>query len=280
MAVVHQAVDRLTGQRVAVKVLRSATGIPHARERFDREVRLMSKVHHPHCVRLLDAGTDPTPFAVLERLEGTDLRDALRRPLPPAQVLELILQLFRGLQAVHHQGIIHRDIKAENLVLTRRPDGSDRLVLIDFGAAILASAAMGAHVQETLTAAGQILGTPTSMSPEQFQGQPASCRSDLYAVGVLMFELLAGYPPFPDANVIEVMMAKAKPPPPLPTHVPPSVGWLVQSLLSPNPEQRPDSCAEAIEIVMYTRDVLRQTMATRTWHDLIPTRVPIANDFD
>ncbi len=278
MAMVYEATDSLTGRRVALKVLRPGGGIPHAHERFERELRLMSAVAHPHCVRLLDSGDDPVPFAALELIEGNDLRQAMRRAIPVTQVLELTLQLLHGLAAVHEAGIVHRDIKSENVMLTRQPDGSDRLVLIDFGAAIRADAALAARKRELLTASDQMLGTPTVMSPEQFQGQPASFRSDLYAVGVLMFEMLAGYLPFPDTNLIEVMMAKAQPIPSLPSTVPPSIAWLVQSLLAPDPEQRPESSAEAIEIVMYARDELRQTMVTTTWHDLLPVRKPLAND--
>ena len=278
MAVVRHATDLRTNQRVAVKMPQGATAIPRPQERFEREVALMSKVQHPNCMRLLDAGFDPVPFAVLELLDGTSLRDAIHRALPAEQVLDLTLQLLRGLRAVHDAGIIHRDIKAENLMLTRRKNGTERLVLIDFGAAISASAAAGQAAEPCITEVGQVLGTPAALSPEQLHGEPASYRSDLYAVGVLMFDLLTFESPFPEANVIDLMLAKGGPPPPLPKDVPASVGWMVRSLLARDPQRRPESCTEAIEIVMYARDMMLQTMGTQTWFDLVPVRAPNEND--
>ncbi len=275
MAIVHRAVEKKTGRAVAVKVLRPGTGIPNAAERFEREVRLMASIQHPHCVRLLDAGTEPTSFAVLELIEGRDLRSVMRRQqLPAAQVLEYTLQLFRALQAVHAQGIIHRDIKAENIMLTRTEAGTDRLVLVDFGAAIRSSASQIQDPREVLTGAGQLLGTPTAMSPELFRGKRATEQSDLYAVGVLMYEMLAGRAPFAGGDFTEVLAAKTKPLPPIPRAMPQAVAWLLHSLLSADPEQRPESCEEAIEVVMYTRDVLRQDGSTNTWFDLLSDEKP------
>ncbi len=267
MAVVYRALDYKTRRRVAVKQLRLGIPIPQGRERFERELRLMGAIEHPHCVRLLDSGRGPAPFAVLELLEGRDLRDAMSRPLPAAQVLQLTLQLLRGLQAVHAAGIIHRDIKPENIMLTRGSGGSERLVLIDFGAAIPVSTPQVRS--EPLTAVGQLVGTPSAMSPEQFQGAAATIQSDLYAVGVLMYEMLAGRAPFPGTDIFEVANAKSQAAPEVPAFVPAAVAWLVRCLLSPSPEQRPESVAEAIETVLYARDVLRQTTATRTWFDLL-----------
>lgn len=155
-------------------------------------------------------------------------------------------------------------------MLTRDATGIDRLVVVDFGAAIRSSASQTQDPREVLTGAGQLLGTPIAMSPELFRGKRATEQSDLYAVGVLMYEMLAGRPPFADGDFIEVLAAKTKPLPPVPPTVPQSVAWLVRSLLSADPAQRPESCEEAIEVVMYTRDVLRQGGSNSTWFDLLP----------
>ena len=273
MAVVYQATDRNTGRNVAVKVLKPSAAIPDAFVRFEREVALTSKVCHQNCVGMLDAGTEPVPFVVLELLAGANLRRALERPVPPAQALELTLQLLAGLTAVHDAGIVHRDIKAENLILTRAEDGRDRLVLIDFGAAIPATTP-GLRTVQSITEVGQVLGTPATLSPEQLQGEPASYRSDLYAVGILMFEMLAHRPAFSGASVLELLMAKLGSTPLLPETVPPAVGWMVRSLLAPEPERRPASCAEAVEIGMYVRDMVRESAAPNTWLDLLPVQPP------
>ena len=271
MAIVYRALDQQTGQTVAVKALSPETQVPDPHQRFEREIRMLETIQHPHCIRLLDAGTDPIRFAVLELINGVDLRDALDEALPATQALELSLQLLRGLQQVHAHGMVHRDIKAENIVMSRWADGTDRLVLVDFGAAVHAGAA-GHRSADVLTAIEQVLGTPSLMGPEQLCGMPATERSDLYAVGAVMYEMLVGEAAFLDGDFTELLEAKTDRVPHVPDFVPPTAAWLIRSLLAPVPEDRPETCAEAIEAVMYARDVLRQSEATTTWIDLLGSR--------
>lgn len=265
----HQAVDQVTKQRVAVKMLRTDSGIPDARARFDREVRLLSSISHPNCVRLLDRGSDPHPFAVMELVAGNDLRDAMSRPLPVEQVLDLSTQILRGLEALHARNIVHRDIKPENIMLTRLFDGSDRVVLVDFGAAIDANAPEDTGTGAALTAVGFVLGTPPSMSPEQLAGDGATRSADIYAAGVLMFEMLVGRMPFPQQDLGELLRAKRQPPPRLPAIVPPAVSHYVGWLMQQRPEDRPRSCTEALAGLEYAREVTRRSHTTRTFFDLL-----------
>lgn len=275
MATVFRATDRRTGAIVAVKRLRPDAGIPDARDRFAREVRLLERIDHDNCVRLLDHGLDgDVPFAVLELLVGSDLRDAMKGPLPPSQVIALTRQLIEALSVLHAQDIIHRDIKAENLMLTRQGNGADRLVLVDFGAALPVGPTYdGPCVKRTAT--GFVLGTPVAIPPEQLQGAPVGVQTDLYAVGALMFELLTGEMPFvgdPAEILREKMQGRH---PKLPPCVPKSLAMLVHSLMHPDPSLRLASVRATLRALAFADADLRRSRRPHTWHDLLGPRFSV-----
>ena len=278
MAEVFRAHDRVTGNLVAVKRLRVGSGIPDARDRFLREVELLSRVNHENCVRLLDLGTceDGRPFAVLELLVGADLRASMRKPLPACQVIALCMQVLRGLEAMHAAGIVHRDLKPENIMITRNPDGSDRAVLVDFGAALPLSPDEYAGPEVARTAVGLVLGTPASISPEQLRGQPLDERADLYAVGVLMFEMLTGASPFP-GEPTEVLRQKLRDDAPrLPPEIPEMLAMAVHSLLQPEPEYRLGSARATLRALTFARNEIRRIYRTHTWLDLLGPKHSVA----
>ena len=277
MAEVFRAYDRVSGAIVAVKQLREVAGIPDAAARFAREVELLASIDHPNCVRLLDADLEgETPFAVLELVTGADLRDLMRYPLPPAQVINLSRQILHGLSALHDRKIIHRDLKAENVMLTRDADGNEKAILVDFGAALpIGGDYRGPKVKQT--AAGFILGTPTGISPEQLDGAPANERTDLYALGVLMFEMLTRELPF-TGDPTEILRQKISGPDPrLPDSVPRTLAMAVHSLMHRDPLMRLGSTVAALRALDFAESELGRNRRSHTWHDLLGKRFSSAS---
>ncbi len=213
MGEVYRARDTRLDRDVALKVLPASFAADTERlDRFEREARTTGQLNHPNIVSVYDVGTqDGAPYLVTELLEGHTLRERLTDgPVPPRKALEYAVQITRGLAAAHAKGIIHRDLKPENLFLTR--DG--HLKILDFGLARMAAAepAGGAASATTLqpTNPGTVLGTVGYMSPEQVRGRPADARSDLFAVGVVLYEMLGGGQPFARSSSAEPMAAILK----------------------------------------------------------------------
>ncbi len=214
--------------------------------RLRRECRLLARLHHPNVVSVTDAGMthDGIPYFIMERLEGETLYARMRRRSDwrVADVLWLVLEIVEGLMAAHEAGIVHRDIKPSNIFLTN-PSG---VKLLDFGIAKMLG------MDAALTARGVTLGTPRYMSPEQACGNVAEFRSDLYSLGIIMFELIAGTHPFEQAqSPAEMLIAQASwKAPPLPLG---KVGrakdvvGLVAELLSKVPSERPATAANVRE---------------------------------
>jgi eukaryotic-like serine/threonine-protein kinase len=217
MGVVYEAEDLRLGRQVAVKFLADSRLNDHqARERFEREARAAAVLSHPHICVLHDVGEqDGSPYLVMERLHGASLRERLRAgPLPVAEVLRLGSQVADALEAAHRAGIVHRDIKPANIFLTEGGDAK----LLDFGVASLRSMAdrAGARSEtdtdEALTLPGAVIGTAAYMSPEQVLGYPADARSDLFSLGVVLYELATGATPFPGdsrAAVVDAILNRA-----------------------------------------------------------------------
>jgi serine/threonine protein kinase len=218
---------------VAIKVLRSEMRSGHiAPARFQREARSASRLDHPNCVRVTDFGEleDGTKFLVMELLVGDELKRRLGAPLDPAEAIDIALQILDGLEHAHAHGVVHRDLKPENVLLTADHRGRRRIKLVDFGIAKLLE---GDDVEQKLTRTGMLFGTPRYMSPEQAGGGKVDARTDLYAVGLLLYEMLAGHPPFEADDVATLMrMHVLVPPPPLPATVPPELVAVVMRLLA------------------------------------------------
>jgi serine/threonine-protein kinase len=196
MAEVWEAGDDVLGRSVAVKVLlpqfaADATFI----ERFRREAIAAARLAHPNIVATFDTGVDDSlAFIVMELVEGTTLRDVLveRGPLPPNEATSIAAQVAGALHYAHEAGIVHRDVKPPNILLC--PDG--RVKVADFGIAKAALADAGTSADFDLTGTGMVVGTAKYLSPEQFEGRPVDRRSDVYALGVVLYEMLCGRPPF------------------------------------------------------------------------------------
>src|SRR5258708_6295877 len=193
MGAVYRAKDTRLGRDVAVKVLTAATLSDHERlARFEQEARATGMLNHPNLLTIFDIGhSEGTPFLVSELLEGETLRDRITKgPLPPRKAIDVATQMAQGLAAAHEKGIIHRDLKPENIFITR--DG--RVKILDFGIAKLTAAAGadGPPLQMAATAPGMVMGTVAYMSPEQVRGEVIDARSDIFAFGAIVPDMLTG----------------------------------------------------------------------------------------
>jgi serine/threonine protein kinase len=233
---------------VAVKVLRPGlTADPVISRRFDREAVALSKLDHPNCLRVLDAGTAPTgaKYIVMPLLEGRELRALLGTPLPTTRALDLAIQILRGLEHAHRRGMIHRDLKPENVLVVVDDYGHDVAKLVDFGIVKMLLDDGGA---EPLTRVGLVFGTPRYMSPEQVTGGRITESTDLYSVGIILFEMLTGAAPFDadDAGMLMRMQILGDVPA-LPETVPPAVATIVRRLLEKSPGDRFASAGDVRE---------------------------------
>ncbi len=253
MSQVFVAIESALGRKVVVKVLRAELAEALSAERFKREVRLAAKLQHPHIVPLLAAGEieGGVLFYTMPFVEGESLRARLQREagLPVGETVRILRDVVSALAYAHRGGIIHRDIKPENILLS---EGG--AVVLDFGIAKAINAsretedAGDGKRSSTLTAAGTSLGTPTYMAPEQAVGDALDHRADLYALGVVAYEMLAGQPPFDGRTAQQLMAAHAtQTPEPLVRRrgsVPPVLAELIMQLLEKNPADRPLSADE------------------------------------
>jgi len=210
MGVVYAAEDERLRREVAIKTIRE-TGDSSARERFFREARAAASLSHPNVCQLFDIGDDDgRPFLVMELLEGEALADALKRgALPTAEALPVALAVLTALDALHARGFVHRDLKPSNVFLTKHG-----VKLLDFGLAreakpvtITADATTLQPGDAPLTMAGMIVGTPRYMAPEQLLSAPIDGRTDIFAAGALLFEMVSGKPAFDDDNAMRIFHA-------------------------------------------------------------------------
>ncbi|WP_224366845.1 serine/threonine-protein kinase [Hyalangium versicolor] len=242
MGTVYLAQDEVQGERVALKVLdASFARNPVALERFSREARLAQRISHRHVARVFELGSsEGRAFLTLEYVDGEDLRARLQREgsLKAMVAARVALAVCAGLGAAHEASVVHRDLKPANVMLER----GGRVVLTDFGIA----RAMEDEGPGGLTLQDGVVGTPQYMAPEQLTESPVDARTDVYAVGLLLFEMLTGEPAF-QATTLKGAYERLRRPPPDPrecTKVPAALAALVLRCLARAPEERPAGAAE------------------------------------
>jgi serine/threonine protein kinase len=272
MGEVYRANDPRIGREVALKILPAQFSEDADRlRRFEQEARAAGLLNHPNIVAIYDAGSESgSPYLVSELLQGQSLRDKLNgNPLPFRKAVEYALQIARGLSAAHEKGIVHRDLKPENIFITRE----GVVKILDFGLAKLTHPdPSGASVSETET--GIVMGTVVYMSPEQVRGAKVDHRSDIFAFGAILYEMLSGKRPFQGESQIEVMHAIIKEDPPeltsISAAIPPSMDRLVRRCLEKSPDQRFQSSSD----LAFALDTLSsptvssgpgRTLAIRKW---------------
>jgi Tol biopolymer transport system component len=252
MGEVYRAHDSRLGRDVAIKVLpEDLSSNPDLKARFEREARAISALSHPHICHLYDVGSqDGTDYLVMELLEGESLQRRLERgPLPVSQALQCAIEIAEALDKAHKSGIVHRDLKPGNVMLTK--SGTK---LLDFGLAkpvqglgAMASGSM-ATMSRPLTQEGKIVGTFQYMAPEQVQGQEADARTDIFALGAVLYEMLTGKRAFAGKTQISVMSAiLEKEPEPISAVqplTPQALDHVVQRALAKDPEERWQSAAD------------------------------------
>jgi Tol biopolymer transport system component/predicted Ser/Thr protein kinase len=249
MGEVYRARDSRLGRDVAVKILpQHLTENPEARQRFEREARAISSLQHPHICTLYDIGHhDGTDFLVMEYLEGETLAKRLERgPLPTTELLRTGIEISNALMKAHQRGILHRDLKPGNIMLTKA--GAK---LMDFGLAKEITDGEGPNATLTrslqrppqpITAQGTIIGTVQYMAPEQIEGGAADARSDIFALGAVLYEMATGQPAFQGKSTASVIAAiLEREPPPISTiqpMTPPALDRMVKTCLAKDPDER------------------------------------------
>jgi serine/threonine protein kinase len=241
MGVVYRARDRQLDEVVALKLLRpeALATEPTLLDRFKQEIKLARRITHRNVLRTHDFGeADGVPFISMEYLEGVTLKELVRNrgALPLGVGLSFAKQMCHGLEAAHARGVVHRDIKPHNMLII--PE-SGELKIMDFG---IARPTQVSGQDPSLTTAGTVMGTPDYMSPEQAQGRPADFRSDIYSLGVVLFESLTGKLPFGGETVTQVVIAHIQQAPPRPRsinpHLPAALETVVLRCLEKDPGQR------------------------------------------
>jgi serine/threonine protein kinase len=250
MGIVVEAGDRKLGRPVAIKFL-TRLDDDNALQRFLLEGRMLTEMRHPNVLQVFEAGAmDAHPYLVCELLDGGTLRDRLdrERRLGPRVAVPLAVGCLAGIAALHERGIIHRDLKPQNILFDRagRPKIADLGLAKDYGG--------GAN----LTVTGTLLGTPKYMSPEQCRGEKVTPAADLYSMGVVLYEMLAGKPPFAeDALFMMITRHMEDPPPPLREavpDVPPALADVVHAALAKRPEERPPGALELSNLLKRSID--------------------------
>ena len=281
MGSVFKATDSDSGQAMVLK-------IPHVQyesdvvffERFRREEEIGQQTDHPNVVRILTPREKSRMYIAMEFVEGHSLASVLREsgPLPVERALEIARQVCAALVSLHERGIVHRDLKPENIHLT----ASGQVKILDFGIALLESA-------RRLTWAGlsSVLGTPDYMAPEQIKGRRGDPRTDLYAVGTLLYEMLTGKLPYDRAHPAAILRAKLKEAPTAPSrHVPglaPALEAIILRAIERDPRDRQDSAAALLEELRHpsatpSRPTAARHRATGRW-GLIARRAHAGSSF-
>lgn len=255
MGTVYRATHILMDKRVAIKVLHpSLAADDKIVARFSREARAASRISHPHALNVTDFGESDSGvvFLVMEYLDGKTLKEAIQSegPMPLQRVVEIIKQVSGALDAAHAEGVVHRDLKSDNIMLMEAQNGSDWAKVLDFGIAKIKEPLGG--TDPALTAPNLIIGTPQYMSPEQCsQASEIDYHSDIYSLGIIIYEMLTGHVPFTGESPTAIMMKHLQEPPPSVLEerddLPPQVGMVITSALAKRPEDRFQSAGELSE---------------------------------
>lgn len=264
MGEVYRALDTRLGRSVAIKVLpEQATASSEALQRFQREARSVSSLNHPNICTLYDIGHDEgRDFIVMECLEGETLAQRIRRgPLSVRETVDIALPVARGLAEAHSHSVVHRDIKPSNIILTKQ--GVPKI--IDFGLARLVSANAGT---QTL---GLTTGTIGYMSPEQTLGRPVNASTDVWAMGVILIEMLNGANPFQRENASAILFAIVNEPPAAPASAPPELQKIIYRALSKDPAGRYADCGEMAEDLETFRSTIISAAAMQPVDGSAPT---------
>lgn len=255
MGAVYAAKQVNLGRDVAIKLMHAQYGVNiEARARFEREAKVSAALHHPNAVKIFDFGEDEGRlFLVMEKLVGKPLSALVNpdaEPMPHGRAVNITRQVGEVLVAAHGMGLVHRDLKPDNIFLEVATDGGDRVVVVDFGLAFIAER----EDTERMTQEGMIMGTPMYMSPEQCGAQHVGPPTDIYATGCMLYEMVAMRPPFEGAAMILLSMHLFQPPVPPSQrdgnrYVPRALENLIMSMLSKRPDERPT--AEALTQALY-----------------------------
>ncbi|MFB8008781.1 serine/threonine-protein kinase [Nocardia sp. NPDC056000] len=237
-------------RQIALKVLSdTSSSDDEFRARFLREAELAARLAHPNVVAILDRGVeDESLWIAMQFVEGADAADLLREfpaGLPPERAVHVVTEAASGLDAAHAAGLLHRDVKPANILVSPDPDGPDRVLVTDFGIA----RAIGESTE--LTAAGEVLATVAYAAPEQLRGETLDHRVDVYALGATLYQLLTGAKPFPHETAVAVMQAHLMEPPPRPSEVVPGLpkqfDRVIARAMAKEQDQRYRSCGALAE---------------------------------
>jgi serine/threonine-protein kinase len=264
MGAVYRGEQMSLKRAVAVKLLRPELSTNQMiLQRFNAEAQAVAKLSHPNTVNIYDFGqdTDGSLFIAMEFIEGRSLREAVQRegPFPPSRALQIATQVAASLSDAHAHNIVHRDLKPDNVMLQDRGKHKDVVRVLDFGIAKLRDDSRA--TQAAMTQAGDMLGTPQYMAPEQIKGEPIDGRTDVYALGCMIYEMVTARLPF-EAPTVMAMLSKhlmEMPPPPSQRRpelrLPPAIDQLVMSALAKEPRHRPptmDAYAEMVSGLLAT----------------------------
>jgi len=273
MATVYRAEDEILERTVAVKLIRHDPDVPFAADRVHTEKALLAAVNHPALVTLFDAHLDPgaPQYLVMELVDGPSLAQRMTHgPLSPADVAQIGEDLANALEAVHAAGIIHRDVKPSNVLLAPPATASGRWTakLADFGIACTA--------ETSKVRTGVVLGTAAYMAPEQLRDLPLTPAADIYALGLVLLEVLTGRHGYPIGTSIESARVRLTEPPEIPDSVTPGWRRLILWMTRTDPEERPSAAEVAAEVIGLRgdgRSGLPGMSGTETTERLPPTRV-------
>jgi serine/threonine protein kinase len=253
MGAVYRGTHVRLERQVAIKVMHDHLGNPTLLDRFRREAKVAGKMSHPNLMSVIDAGETPDgrPVMILELAAGRTLTDILHVSPAPRRVIRLVKQILLGLGYAHEAGLIHRDLKPDNIMVEIDREGTEIPRIVDFGIALLRDRD-GEVEGGRLTETGQVLGTPLYMAPELAQAEAFDHRVDLFALGVIVYEMLAGQLPF-TGNAIEIALANiGRDPPPIATFnsdVDPLLERFARKLMARKLSMRFASAAEAYRVL-------------------------------